>query len=344
MAPVNTQKIAVILFNLGGPDQPEAVKPFLINLFSDPNIISAPTPIRWLLARLIAWRRTSVAQEIYAQIGGGSPIMAETHKQAKALELSLKNQKFDSIRCFSVMRYWHPRACDVLAEVKQFAPDHLVLLPLYPQFSTTTTRSSLQEWHRLTKSQGFAANNHEICCYPEQPDFITAHARLIKTQAPEYFGSDAKKKARLLFSAHGLPQKIVDKGDPYPQHIARTARAVAAKLDITPADFEVCYQSRVGPLKWLGPSTEERLRAAGAAKMPLVLVPIAFVSEHSETLVELDMEYKHLAQTAGVPDYIRIAALGVQPDFIHGLSQLVQNALSHTILCASETTKCPVNE
>lgn len=341
---MNTQKIAVILFNLGGPDQPKAVKPFLINLFSDPNIITAPAPIRWLLARLIAWRRVSKAQEIYAKIGGGSPIVAETERQAAALQNKLHSQGYNNLRCFTVMRYWHPRAENIVERVKAFAPEHIVLLPLYPQFSTTTTRSSLQEWYNLTQSNGFSASNHEICCYPNQPDFITAHAALIQTQAPQYFGPAANKKARLLFSAHGLPQKTVDAGDPYPQHVQHTASAIAAKLGLSSEDWEICYQSRVGPLKWLGPSTEDRLCDAGKAKSPVVLVPIAFVSEHSETLVELDMEYKHLAEAAGVPDYVRIAALGVQPDFIHGLSQLVVKALLQRELCGNPISKCLINK
>lgn len=337
---MKNQKIAIILFNLGGPDQLAAVRPFLINLFSDPNIITAPGPIRWLLARLIAWRRTSIAQEIYAKIGGGSPIVSQTRKQAIALENALRAQGYTRLRCFTVMRYWNPRAKDIIEQVKEFAPDHVVLLPLYPQYSTTTTKSSLQEWHSVARSCNFNVDNHEICCYPDQPDFITAHAALIQAQAPQYFGPAADKKARLLFSAHGLPQKIVDAGDPYPQHVQRTALAIAAKLGLSPEDWEICYQSRVGPLKWLGPSTDERLRDAGRAKASIVLVPIAFVSEHSETLVELDMEYRHLAEEAGVPDYIRIAALGAQPDFIQSLSKLVQNALLQRRLCGSPMSNC----
>ncbi len=344
MAQLNMQKVAVILFNLGGPDQPAAVKPFLINLFSDPNIITAPAPIRWLLARLIAWRRTTKAQEIYAKIGGGSPIVVETEKQSVALERQLNNLGFSNLRCFSVMRYWHPRAKDVVEQIKQFGPDDVILLPLYPQFSTTTTRSSFQEWQAVAQLAGLNARSRKVCCYPDQPDFITSHAALIQTQAAQYFGPSATAKARLLFSAHGLPQKIVDAGDPYPSHIERTAVAIAAKLRLRREDWEICYQSRVGPLKWLGPSTEERLEAAGKARAPVVLVPIAFVSEHSETLVELDMEYKHLAEAAGVPEYVRIAALGTQADFIQCLTNLVQAALKETAFCSCGIAKCLVND
>ena len=337
------QRIAVVLFNLGGPDRPEAVRPFLINLFSDANIIRAPGLIRWLLARFIAWRRTAVAQEIYARIGGGSPIVAETERQAVALQKLLQNEGFDNLKCFSAMRYWHPRVKEVIEQILSFNPDQVVLLPLYPQFSTTTTRSSCQEWSTEAKAVGMAVGLHQICCYPEQADFIAAHARLIMTGAPQYFGVEAGKKARLLFSAHGLPQRIVDAGDPYPLQVARSAEAIAARLGLAREDWEICYQSRVGPLQWLGPSTEERLRAAGRAGAAVVLVPIAFVSEHSETLVELDMEYRHLAEMAGVPDYVRIPALGVQPDFIRGLASLVKEALPVSQLCAGRPLRCQLD-
>lgn len=324
---MKNQKIAIVLFNLGGPDGLAAVKPFLFNLFNDRNIIDVPQPLRWLVARLIAARRTPVAKKIYASIGGSSPIVAQTNAQADALRAHMGEEGYPGARCFTVMRYWHPRAYDAIREIRYFRPDHIVLLPLYPQFSTTTTRSSLQEWKRLVKDTDIPAQTHEITCFPVQPDFIAAHADLIRTQAPDYFGPAAGSRARLLFSAHGLPQSIVNKGDPYPGQVAQTAAAIAASLGLAQEDWEICYQSRVGPLKWLGPSTESRLQAAGAAGMPVVLVPIAFVSEHSETLVELDIEYKHLAQQAGVPVYIRVAALGTHPDFIKGLSTLVQEAL-----------------
>lgn len=339
MADVKKRKIAVILFNLGGPDSLEAVKPFLFNLFNDRNIINIPQPLRWMLATLISIRRAPIARKIYAQIGGKSPIVAETNKQADALQAHMRQQGYTQVRCFTVMRYWFPRLREVLREVHYFEANHIVLLPLYPQFSTTTTRSSLQEWKILANYPRSSTHIHEIGCFPDQPDFIAAHAALIREHAPYYFGPDANAKARLLFSAHGLPQKIVDKGDPYPQQIIRTASAIAASLGLKPQDWEICYQSRVGPLQWLGPSTESRLVAAGKAGIPVVLAPIAFVSEHSETLVELDIEYRHLAAMAGVPAYIRIPALGSHADFIRGLGNLVENALSEQLLCGQPGEK-----
>ncbi len=330
---IQQEKIAVILFNLGGPDRQQSVQPFLFNLFSDPAIIRLPQPFRWLIAKLISARRAPAAREIYAQIGGGSPIVAQTENQARALEQALEAAGFAEVKCFVAMRYWHPRASAVISQVKSFNPDHLVLLPLYPQFSTTTTQSSLAEWHRLSHAAGITAKTHEIGCFPDSSGFVESFAELIRKSAPDYFGAAASKSARLLFSAHGLPQRIVDAGDPYPGQIARSAQTIANALGLRPDQWEVSYQSRVGPLKWIGPSTEERIRAAGAAKAALVLVPIAFVSEHSETLVELDIEYKHLADVSGVTEYVRVPTPGVQTKFIHGLAGLIQTALAKDLLC-----------
>lgn len=328
MAGVNGQrKIAVILFNLGGPDRLESVRPFLFNLFNDKAILRLPQPLRWALANLIAARRAPEARKIYAQLGGGSPIVAQTMAQAQALEQALQAGRVEPVKCFTVMRYWHPRASTVIRQLQAYDPAQLILLPLYPQFSTTTTASSLAEWRELALASGLTAKTHEITSFPELSGFVAAYAKLIRQAAPAYFGAVASKRARLLFSAHGLPQRIVDAGDPYPGQIARSARAVARALDLGDDRWEISYQSRVGPLQWLGPSTQDRIRAAGAAKIPLALVPIAFVSEHSETLVELDIDCKHLAYACGVPDYVRVPAVGVQPEFIHGLAGLVQAAL-----------------
>lgn len=326
-------KIAVILFNLGGPDCQAAVQPFLINLFSDPAILRLPQPFRWVLARLIAARRTNEAQKIYAQMGGGSPILPQTLRQTEALQVQLDALGLGEMRCFTVMRYWRPRADEVIRQVKQFNPKRVVLLPLYPQYSTTTTRSSFMEWRAATHMAGLRAEVHEICCFPQEPGFINAHAAQIQAVASTYFGGADRQPARLLFSAHGLPQRIVDAGDPYPEHIGRTARAIAATLKLTAAEWEISYQSRVGPLKWIGPSTAERVRAAAMDKIPLVICPIAFVSEHAETLVELDIEYKKLALECGAPAYARAPALGIQENFISGLAWLVQNALAQPRLC-----------
>lgn len=325
------KKTAIILFNLGGPDNPAAVKPFLFNLFFDPAIIRLPTPLRFLIAKLISGRREKTAQDIYAKIGGGSPILANTEQQAKALEQKLGGPK-NGLRCFIAMRYWHPFVEEIIADVKNYAPDEIILLPLYPQFSTTTTQSSLKSWHKTAAKAGLVAPAKIICCYPEQSGFITAFASKIRSV---YETVKLHGKPRILFSAHGLPEKIVTAGDPYPDHCARTVEALKKALNIPDLDAVLCYQSRVGPLKWIGPSTDAEIRRAGADKVPLVVAPIAFVSEHSETLVEIDMEYRHLAQECGVPAFANTGTVGSDPAFIDGLAALVRDAQNSDKACIS---------
>lgn len=316
------ERIAVVLFNLGGPDTPEAVQPFLFNLFNDRAIIALPQPLRWCLATLVSNRRAPVARKIYEQIGGSSPLLGLTRDQAHALEEALADG--GELRCFIAMRYWHPMSEETVLEVKAFAPDRIVLLPLYPQFSTTTSGSSLDEWRRRARAEGLDAPTHALCCYPTDSGLVAAHAAAIGRALQSISGP-----ARLLFSAHGLPQKIVDRGDPYVWQIERSAEAVAEALagDFPELDWTVCYQSRVGPLEWVGPSTGDELKRAGGDGVAVVVAPIAFVSEHSETLVELDIEYRELAEAAGVADYVRVPALGDGADFIAGLAGLVRDTL-----------------
>jgi ferrochelatase len=312
-------KIAIILFNLGGPDTLDAVQPFLRNLFSDPAIITLPAVLRLPLARFIASRRASKAKGIYELIGGGSPILGQTEAQARALEEALGAGNDHEWRGYVCMRYWHPLTEAVAHSVAKFAPDRIVLLPLYPQFSTTTTGSSFQAWK---KASSFKAPTVEIESYPVDPGFVAASVELVK----QGLADAGAGKTRLLFSAHGLPEKIVKAGDPYQRQIEQTAAAIAAELgDI---DWAICYQSRVGPLKWIGPSTETEIKRAAADKTGVVLYPLAFVSEHSETLVELDIEYRELAEEAGIETYIRVPTVGTHPKFIAGLAALVRGALA----------------
>jgi len=310
-------KIAIILFNLGGPDSLEAVQPFLRNLFSDPAIIGLPAWLRLPLANFIARRRTPKALGIYEQIGGGSPILGQTEAQARALEEALGQEH--EWRGYVCMRYWHPMTERVVQSVRRFAPDRIVLLPLYPQYSTTTTASSFNAWK---KAVTFQVPTVEIESYPTEPGFIRASIELVKQGLAEA----GKGPARVLFSAHGLPEKVINKGDPYQRQVEETAAAIAEHLG--GVDWSVCYQSRVGPLKWIGPSTDAEIRRAAADGKSIVLYPLSFVSEHSETLVELDIEYRHLAGQAGIPKYVRVPTVGTHPQFIHGLANLVQAALS----------------
>jgi ferrochelatase len=325
------QKTAVVLFNLGGPDSPEAVRPFLFNLFNDPAIIALPKVFRWLLAKLISKKRAPTAQLIYDELGGRSPILENTQAQASALEMSLKLH--GAVRVFTAMRYWHPRAEDVAREVQQFSPDRIVLLPLYPQYSATTSGSSLDEWHRAAKVVGIKAPTHAVCCYPTHPEFVRAHTQLIRT----YYQEAAQHgKPRVLFSAHGLPEKNIKAGDPYQWQVEQSGRAILNELNIPNIDTVHCYQSRVGPLKWIGPSTVEEIERAGRDGVPLVVVPIAFVSEHSETLVELDIEYAELAHKNGCDHYYRVPTLSAQAHFIAALTDICLRIDTTRALCSAE--------
>ena len=309
-------KLAVVLFNLGGPDSPAAVEPFLRNLFSDPAILKLPSFARLPLAWLIARRRAPVAREIYAKIGGRSPILEETQAQANALQSALS---MHDTQVFIAMRCWKPFADEAARAIKTWGADRVILLPLYPQFSTTTTGSSFADWPRAAAAAGLDVPTARVCCYPDNLGFITALAALThQTMARMREGISY----RMLLSAHGLPERI-SANDPYRPQIERTASALVEGLGIEGLDWTVCYQSRVGPLKWIGPSTDAEVRRAGADGKGVVVVPIAFVSEHSETLVELDIDYAKLAGEVGVRDYLRVPTVGVQEAFIKGLAQLV---------------------
>lgn len=311
------EKLAVVLFNLGGPDSPAAIRPFLFNLFNDPAIISLPGPFRRALAWLISTRRAPIAQKIYAHIGGRSPLLDLTRDQASALEAAIGG----NTRAFIAMRYWHPFTEEAVAAVKQWEPDRIVLLPLYPQFSTTTTASSIKAWKKAAAKAGLKQPTVSVCCYPTEPGMIRAQAALLADALRQ-----AGPGARVLFSAHGLPKKVIARGDPYQTQVEMTAGAIVEALGQNDLDWQSSYQSRVGPLEWIGPSTDAEIHRAGQDGKALVVQPIAFVSEHSETLVELDIEYAHLAKEVGVPLYLRVPALGSHADFIEGLANLVRGA------------------
>jgi len=325
-------RLAVVLFNLGGPDSLKAVKPFLFNLFRDPAIIQLPALLRLPLATLISTTRNKAAQANYARMGGRSPLLPETEAQAKALEAELKAQGRD-VRVFIAMRYWKPFADETAKQVAAFAPDEIVLLPLYPQYSTTTSGSSIKDWARAYKGPG---RTRAVCCYPTAAGLAEAHAAEIR-KVWEAAGSPTN--IRLLFSAHGLPRKIVDEGDPYQAQIEATAGAVAYHLPEL-FDRRVCYQSRVGRLEWLGPSTEDAIREAAADGKGVLVSPIAFVSEHVETLVELDHEYAELAKGLGLPHYLRARTPGVEAPFIADLAAAVVGALPREGVAPHGHWKC----
>ncbi len=316
------EKVAVILFNLGGPDSLKAVKPFLFNLFYDPAIIALNNPWRWLVAKILSRKRAPIAREIYKKIGNKSPILDQTKAQAVALENNLNAESDRDYCCFISMRYWHPFSCDVVKKVKNFAPDRVVLLPLYPHYSITTTGSSLIDWAKNAKKSGLDAPYRVVRDYPENAGFIEAHVNMIQAEIKKIGSLD---EYRILYSAHGLPEKVIDAGDPYRQHTENTCRLIQEQLGHP--DHIVCFQSRVGPLKWIEPYTDDEIRRAGEEGKSLIIVPVSFVSEHSETLVELDMEYREIAKESGVKNYIRIAAIGCHPAYISTLAKLTKEAL-----------------
>ena len=273
-------RTAIVLFNLGGPDSLAAVRPFLFNLFNDPAIIRVPPLLRSMIAAWIAWRRAPVARHIYAQMGNRSPILPNTEAQARALEQALGGD----VKAFIAMRYWHPMTAEIVAAVKAYAPTRIVLLPLYPQFSTTTTASSYKLWCEEAARQGLDAPQHLVCCWPTEPGFIAAAAELV-AQGIARARAAAQAKPLVVFSAHGLPKQIVDDGDPYVAQVEAGAAVLVARLGLQAGDWVVSYQSRVGPLEWVGPATDAIILQAAKDGRALVVFPIAFVSEHSETLV-----------------------------------------------------------
>jgi len=338
------RRIAVVLFNLGGPDDQASVKPFLFNLFNDPAIIGLPGIVRTPLAKLISSRRETSAQANYALMGGGSPLLPETRRQAEALETVLAGRlSGDTVRVFVAMRYWNPLTEETAAEVAAFGPDEVVLLPLYPQFSTTTTQSSLKAWNAAYSGSGVS---RAVCCYPAATGWVEAQAQAIGEKLDEAGG----QPVRVLFSAHGIPEKLVTgKGDPYQEQIETTVAAVVAAIEARrgPIDHAICYQSRVGPMKWLGPSTPEAIEQAASDGIGVVVTPIAFVSEHIETLVELDIEYGELAHEKGASPYLRAPAVGIGPLFIDALADAAVSALSRTGVapfgqgCKADWKACP---
>ena len=309
-------KTAIVLMNLGGPLAREDIPPFLFNFFMDKNIIAAPLPIRFLLAKYISWSRSrGAADSSYKALGYKSPLLENTQAQADALQKILGN----ACKVFISMRYWHPLAPETAKQVAAYQPDKIILLPLYPQFSTTTVKSSFESWDSAAQNIGLNVPTYRLCCYPKNDGFIAASAALIAAALKQ-----APSGTRLLFSAHGLPEKIIRDGDPYQWQCEQTARAIVDRLALPGLDWEICYQSRVGPLKWIGPSTDAALEKAAREGKNVLVYPHAFVSEHVETLVEIEEEYREKAQHLGIAWFGRVPTVSIHADFIKGLAQEVQ--------------------
>jgi ferrochelatase len=320
-------KTAIILFNLGGPDKLSSVQKFLFNLFNDKAIINLPQPFRFLIATLISTLRNKKSQNIYRQINNKSPLLEITTKQASLIETELNNH--GKFKVFVAMRYWHPFSKEVMEKVNHYQPNKIILLPLYPQFSTTTSESSINDFYQEFKKykNKLDAEIKAVCCYPLQPEFIEAHSQLIKQAIDKNFENKIGQ-FRFLFSAHGLPQDIIDRGDPYSFQAKKTTEAIidnlAKKLNISinEFDYQLCYQSKVGPKKWTSPSLDSEIKRAIDDKKIPVIIPVSFVSDHSETLVELDIDYKNKAKELGAIDYIRVESLNFNQIFIKSLTKI----------------------
>src|SRR5271154_6233003 len=321
-----TRRVGGILFQLGGPDTLAAIEPFLYNLFCDPDIIDFPFARigRKALAKLISTTRARKVQHHYATIGGGSPIRRFTERQARALEAELTNQGLDA-RCFIAMRYWHPFSSEAIAQLEAAQCDELVLLPLYPQYSSTTIGSSLNEWERLFRGD---VPVHNVGAFYQHPMYLDAVIEKIE-EALERFPKP--ERAEIVFSAHSVPMSIIAKGDPYQRHIEETVRLLMGRGG-WPNHHRLCYQSKVGASKWLQPSLHRTLRDLAAEKAREVcIVPVAFVSDHVETLGEIDHEARDEARRLGIPHFEMSSGLNDSPKFISALGQLVLQALGETV-------------
>ena len=328
-----TQKrIGVVLFQLGGPDSLEAIEPFLYNLFCDPDIIDFPFAriARQPLARLISMRRARHVAHHYAEIGGKSPILEFTRRQAKALELELRGE-FDA-RVVVAMRYWHPLTEEALEELAAHAPEEVVLLPLYPQYSKTTTGSSINEWNRRFQPNGWNPRVHVVPEFYREAAYLDAVIAAIDA-ALRHFENPAD--VDMVFSAHSVPIAVIDHGDPYQRQIEHTVDLVWER-GRWPARRHLCYQSKVGASKWLRPSMHETVKSlAAAGSRNVLVVPISFVSDHVETLHEIDIEHRQQARSLGIENFRMMPGLNDAPEFIAALAGLVRSRIGAPQLLSS---------
>ena len=318
-----TEKIGVVLLNLGGPDSTEAVEPFLFNLFSDPDIIDFPLSFlfRKKLAKVISTRRAPGVIEQYNEIGGKSPIREFTEQQASLLETEL-NRRGADVRVYVAMRYWNPSTADTLDAIERDRIERVILLPLYPQYSKATTLSSMKEWEKHFEQRGLKIPAELIESYFDFPPYIDAFVERVQ-QGLGRFPEERRDKVNILFSAHGTPMKLVRQGDPYSHQIAKTIDAIMTR-GAFPQPHHLCYQSKVGPLKWLEPSTPDTIQKLAAEGVEdMLLVPVAFASDHLETLFELGIEYRRQAKEVGVRQYEVTEGLNDSPKFIDALARLV---------------------
>ncbi|CAK6692022.1 ferrochelatase [Synechococcus sp. CBW1002] len=325
-------KVGVVLLNLGGPERIQDVGPFLYNLFADPEIIRLPTPaLQKPLAWLISTLRSGKSREAYRSIGGGSPLRRITEQQARELQSVLRQRGLEATT-YVAMRYWHPFTESAVSDMKADGIHEVVVLPLYPHFSISTSGSSFRELQRLRQSDPDFAHLPIRCIrsYYDHPGYVNAMAGLIERQVA---ACPDPASAHVFFSAHGVPKSYVEEaGDPYQQEIEACAALIMDRLAERLGHrnpFTLAYQSRVGPVEWLKPYTDEALHELGEQGVKdLVVVPISFVSEHIETLEEIDIEYREIATESGITNFRRVPALDIDPTFISGLADLVQQSMA----------------
>jgi protoporphyrin/coproporphyrin ferrochelatase len=333
------ERIGILLFNLGGPETLNDVRPFLFNLFADPDIIRLPfrfmqKPLAWF----ISTQRQKKSSSYYEAIGGGSPLRKITDQQARALENELNKRGVDS-RVYVAMRYWHPFTEETFEQIERDGITHLVVLPLYPQFSISSTGSSLNRMRTVIKEKGLNSMRASvICSWQDDTNYINSLAGMVKEELAKFANQDPSATT-IIFSAHSIPVRYVEEGDPYLDYTRQTFNLVMEKVG-THYPHTLSFQSRVGPVKWLRPSTEETIRRlAGEGVSQTLMVPISFVSEHSETLYEMDILYKEVADELGIKEYRRVPALNCRPDFIAALANLVQRELTPEVQGAKNL--CP---
>ncbi|MGA8431976.1 MAG: ferrochelatase [Candidatus Sulfotelmatobacter sp.] len=334
-----TRRVGVVLFQLGGPDTLEAIEPFLYNLFCDPEIIDFPFARigRKPLAKFISRTRARKVQHHYATIGGGSPIRRNTEQQARALESELARQGVDA-RCFVAMRYWHPFTREAIEQIERAGCESVVLLPLYPQYSSTTTGSSLNEWRRQFQDR---LPSHCIMDFYRNTMYLDAVVEKVEEALGRF---QQPETPEIVFSAHGVPVSVIESGDPYRRHIEETVELLM-KRGGWANHHRLCYQSKVGASKWLQPSLQRTLRDLADEKMREVcVVPVAFVSDHVETLGEIDHEAREEAAQLGIGQFEMSGGLNDSPAFIRALGQIVMDAMRTDIEVAAgraNTTALP---
>jgi ferrochelatase len=321
--------LGILLFNLGGPEKLEDVRPFLFKLFADPEIIKIPGVFRVPLAAFIAVTRAPKSRGYYKKIGGGSPLRRDTEAQGRALVAALAARGIEA-KSYVGMRAWHPFIDEAVDQMVADGVSEILVLPLYPQFSVSTTGSSTKELYRILQRRGGLRHirRRYVTKWHDHPGYVDSVVRRIEEQLPHFPDSAS---VHLLFSAHSIPVSYVERGDPYQRQTEETVRLVLDRLG-RPLEHTLAYQSKVGPVKWLEPPTDKMIGELGRRGIDQVLaIPISFVSDHIETLYEIDIMYQDLAREAGITHFRRTEALGLDPSFVEALADIVEARLTSSV-------------